>query len=331
MMFTRRTLAAGLVAALGLASAPAAQPIEMVMTNEIATTHWSAKLMDEFAETIRERTDGRIEPRVFHAATLFRDRDAVGAIGTGAVHMVWPVSVQLEAIAPEYGVINLPFAIDDDLMLTDGAAEALAEMLSGFVADRGLRVMGLMRAADMIFIYRDREITEPAALRGDRIRLTGGRVLQALMRELNANPITMSASEMSTALMQGAIDGIFTSAGGWQMVGVNAAGVATHVPGLSVLSYTVVVDDAWLNGLPEDLRAIVVDTTEEFLAEQWANGLQSDKETLQRMLDAGGRLVVIEGEELEAFRELALKASALFTDEHPEVWAEFQEKVARFR
>ena len=330
-MLHRTALAAAL--ALGLVAAPAARAdtVEIVMTNEIATTHWTAALMEEFAETLRTRSDGRLDPQIFHAATLFADRDAVAALGTGAVHMVWPVSVQLEAVAPEYGVINLPFAIDDELMSDPAAAQAIADFLSGYLEDRGIRVMGLMRTADLIFLYRDKEIAAPSDLRGDRIRLTGGRVLQALMREFDANPITMSASEMATALMQGAIDGIFTSAGGWQMVGVNAAGVASSVPGLSLLTYTVLVDDAWLQGLPEDLREIIETTVAETLETQWADGIASDAETMQKMLDAGGRLAVVDDAALEEFRTLAERASAVFIDRHPEVWEEFQQVVAPFR
>jgi len=34
----------------------AAQPIEMIMTDELATSHWSTKIIDQFAKTIEERS-----------------------------------------------------------------------------------------------------------------------------------------------------------------------------------------------------------------------------------------------------------------------------------
>ena len=331
-MIHRRSLIAAAAAALAATAAPAQdEPIEMVLTNEVATTHWKAALMEEFAERIRERSGGRIDAQVFHAGTLYTSRDAVGALGTGAVHMVWPVSVQLESLAPEYGVINLPFAIDDTLMMTEGAAPALAEMVSQYVADRGIRVMGLMRAAELMFLYEDKVVDAPDKLGGDKIRMTGGRVLQSLMRELGANPISMPASEMATALMQGAIDGIYTSSGGWQMVGANAAEIATHIPGMGLVTYTVLADDAWLENLPEDLREVVISTTEELLADQWASGIESDQATAELMIEQGGRLVTVEGAALEKFRSLAVEASDAFIERHPDVWEEFQATVAKFR
>lgn len=328
------TLAAAAVTAglaVGSTSVPvqAAAPIEMIMTNEIATSHWSAKLMEDYAARIEERSGGRIKPKVFHAGTLYKDKEAVAALGSGSVHMVWPVSVQLESIAPQYGVINLPFSISDEMMLRDGTPEALAQMLSRFVADKGIRVMGLMRTADLVFLFKDMAVTSPDMLKGKKVRLTGGRVLQALMREFGANPISMPASEMAAAMMQGAIDGIFTSAGGWQMVGTNAARVATWIPGLSLLTYTVVVDDKWLQGLPADLRQVVVDTTNEMLATQWQDGIASDKEAMDKMIAEGGELVVVDGPQHAEFKKLALRANKIFIDRHPEVWEEFQAVVGR--
>jgi C4-dicarboxylate-binding protein DctP len=148
----------------------------MVMTNELATSHWTAKMMDDYAAKLEERSEGRIDVSVFHSGTLYTDRDAIAALGTGAVHMVWPVSVNLEPIAPEYGVVNLPFSLTDNFMQSDGAVEELSEMMSAIIEGRGIRVMGLMRTADLIFLFKEQAVTKPADLSGERVRMTGGRV-----------------------------------------------------------------------------------------------------------------------------------------------------------
>lgn len=303
---------------------------EMVMTNELATSHWSAKMMDDYAAKLEERSEGRIDVSVFHSGTLYTDRDAIAALGTGAVHMVWPVSVNLESIAPEYGVVNLPFSLTDNFMQSDGAVEELSEMMSAIIEGRGIRVMGLMRTADLIFLFKEQAVTKPADLSGERVRMTGGRVLQSMMREFGASPISMPASEMAAALMQGAIDGIFTSAGGWEMVGTNAAKTASYIPGLSLLSYTIVADDNWLNALPEDLQEIVVDTTNELVQMQWQEGIDKDKATMQQLMDQGGELVTSDDAAQAEFRSLAEKASAEFTDRFPEVWEQFQTLKAKY-
>lgn len=320
----------GAVLALGApATARAQQSIEMVLTDEIATTHWAAKLMDDYAQQIEQRTQGRIKTRVFHSGTLYKDKDAVAALGSGAVHMVWPVSVQLESIAPQYGVINLPFAISDAMMEGGEVGGDLAAMLSGLVADKGIRVMGLMRTADLMFLFKDKAVAAPADLRGSKIRLTGGRVLQSLMREFGASPVSMAASEMAAALMQGAIDGIYTSAGGWEMVGTGAAKAASLVPGMSLLTYSVCVDDKWLKALSPDLRQIVEATTRETIERQWKHAIAADKETMDRLRAEGGRLDVVPAGGQQPFRTVAAKVSDEYARRYPDVWKQFQEIVGR--
>ena len=325
-----KSAAWALSASLVASAAMAQDTYEMVMTNELATSHWTAKMMDSYAATIEERSEGRIDVSVFHSGTLYTDRDAIAALGTGSVHMVWPVSVNLESIAPEYGVVNLPFSLTDDFMQADGAATELAEMMSQIIEGRGIRVLGLMRTADLIFLFKEKAVASPEDLSGQRVRMTGGKVLQSMMRNFGASPISMPATEMAAALMQGAIDGIFTSAGGWQMVGTNAAQTASYIPGLSLLSYTVVADERWLDSLPEDLRAVVLDTTEELLAQQWKEGIAKDKETMQVLLDDGGKLVTADPEAQKQFRALAENASQEFIDRYPNVWERFQTLKAKY-
>src|SRR5690606_1349453 len=140
------------------------------------------------------KADGHWPDHVFHASTLYKDQDAVAALGNGSVHMVWPVAVRLEPIAPETGVVSLPFAITDEMMMQEGAPEAIGKFLSQYVEPKGIRVMGLARTADLFFLFRDQFITDIKDLRGKKVRVTGGRILQQLMRELGTSPVSMAAT-----------------------------------------------------------------------------------------------------------------------------------------
>ena len=186
-----------------------------------------------------------------------------------------------------------------------------------------------MRTADLMFLAKDKEIDTPKDLSGMKIRLTGGRVLQDTMRRFGANPVTMPATEMAAALMQGAIDGIYTSAGGWEMVGTTAK-VASYVPGMSLLTYSVLVDKNWLADLPDDLRQVVKDTTKEMLSRQWQEAIDSDKHVLDKMLAAGGKLSTVDDAAREQFQELSRKASSTFSDRYPEVTQQMEAIKAKY-
>ena len=107
-------LALGMAGVLALCAPASAE--ELVLPSEVASSHWKTGYMEQFAQKVNEATDGDIKVKIFPSGQLYSDQAAVAALGTGAVQMVWPVSVRLETISPETGVINLPFALSDDMM-----------------------------------------------------------------------------------------------------------------------------------------------------------------------------------------------------------------------
>lgn len=292
---------------------------ELVLPSEVAASHWKTRYMNEFAEGVDQRTDGELEVKVFPAAQLYNDQDALAALGTGAVHMVWPVSVRMESIDPRVGVINLPFALDAEQMANRCYADGLTELLSSYVEPRQLKILGLLRTADLFFIFGDREVDSIDDLAGTKIRVTGGKVFLDTIRSVDASPVSMSASEMSTALAQGAIDGVFTSAAGWaEMIGPSGKH-AYYVPNLSLSTYAVVVDRGWFEGLPEAQQQAIDETLDGIIAKQWEEVAVEDQKLIDKMVDAGATFHTASAEEIERWQSLSAQNRQRFADEYPDV------------
>jgi TRAP-type C4-dicarboxylate transport system substrate-binding protein len=314
---------------LGLGHAPRALALEIIMTNEVAVGHWKTTEMNQFAETLAKRSNGRITAKVFPASQLYNDRDAVAALGTGAVHMVWPVTVNLETIDPRIGVATVPFVVTDELMAKPAAAAEFAQLLSSFVEVKNIRILAVLRTSDVFFLFRDRPIRQIADLRDQKIRVTGGRILQDLIRAYGANPISMAASEMAMALTTGAIDGIVTSAAGWSQIVGKSAKQASNIPGLTLLTYSVAVDKAWLEKLPAPDRAIVESAMAEFASTQWAAALKKDQEEIDAMVAQGGTYWRANAEQAEPFRRAAEPVVKSFSERFPDAIAAYRGIAAR--
>lgn len=326
-----RGLLAGALLSATAIGAFAQDEFEMVITNELATSHWTTEVMEDFAAQLEEATDGRIKPKLFHAGTLYNDQDALAAIGTGAVHMVWPVAVRLETIAPETGVLSLPFALNDEMMAKDGAPEAVGAYLSKYLEPVGIGVLGVARTADLFFLTRNKPIEEMADLSGMKIRATGGRVLLDLLGNFGASSVALPAPEMGPAISQGAIDGALTSAGGWEMVGTSTVPYASLVPGLNMVTYAILVDQAWMDSLPEDLRAAVEETTAQFVRTNWEEAKRLDQQALDAIIARGGKFSTVDEKARQQFVEAANVINENWKAAHPEAWAEFEQAVAPFR
>lgn len=319
MMINQGFRALCAAAFLGAASAGVAAADELVLPSEVAATHWKTDYQNEFAQKVGERTGGAIDVKVFPAGQLYNEQDALAALGTGAVHMVWPVSVRLESIEPATGVLNLPFALSDEMMLNSCFNKELTPLISGYVDPRNLKVLGFLRTADLLFIFKDREVAKMEDLAGTKVRVTGGRVFQDTMKTLQVSPVSMAASEMSTAMSQGAIDGVFTSPAGWaEMIGITG-NYAWYVPGFSLSTYAVVVDKGWFEALPADQQAAINDTITEIADRQWNEAKAADEKLIEKMKAEGAVVHVAEGAELQRWRDMAVANAGSFTEAHGDV------------
>ncbi len=314
-----RATFATMAAAFAVAFSPTLQATEMVLPSEVAATHWKTNYMNEFAETVKKRTNGALVVKVFPAGQLYNDQDAMAALGTGAVHMVWPVTVRLETIDPRTGIINLPFVLSDELMTNRCFSTDITKLMSSYVEPRKLQVLSFLRTSDLMFVFKDRDVQKLEDLKGAKVRVTGGKVFQDTMRALNTSPVSMAASEMSTALSQGAIDGVFTSPAGWaEMIGITAK-YAWYVPGMSVATYAIIVDKAWLDGLPAAQKKVVTDTVAEIGQRQWNEAIEADKKLIQKMTAQGAIFRTASTAEIKRWRERAAPGNKAFTDKYPDV------------
>jgi len=302
-----------------LVAAPVSHAMDMVVSSEVAASHWKTRYMNEFAEKVKAATKGEIEVKVYPASQLFNDQDALAALGTGSVHMVWPVAVRLETVAPSLGFINLPFGLTDEQMANPCYADKLTALISDQVEPRQLEVLSLLRTADLMFIFKDRDVQHLDGLKGTKLRVTGGRVFLDMIRNLGASPVSMAASEMSTALSQGAIDGVFTSPAGWaEMIGMTGK-YAYHVPSLALATYAVVVDKSWMDQLSEKNRNVIVDTIKEITAKQWKEAREDDAKLVKEMQEKGAAYHVASDADIALAHEMADPGVKSFDKKYPEI------------
>ena len=322
---------AALAVACGFSIGPvlAQAKIEIIMTNEVASTHWKTTEMNQYADMLAKNSKGRITAKVFPASQLYNDRDAVGALGTGAVHITWPASVNLEAIDQRVGLLILPFALSDELMMKPAFAKDVTRLTSSFTEPKNIEVMALLRTTDLFFLFKERPIRTLADLKGQKVRVTGGRIQSDIIRAYGGSPTSIAASEMSMALATGAIDGIVTSGSAWaRIVGITAK-QASLVPGLGLLTYAVAVDKKWLDGLSADDQKIIRDTMAEFAAAQWAQAIGKDREEIDLMVKQGGTFWAANAAEAAPFRKAVESVVKGFEGRFPDAMKDYNELVKR--
>lgn len=300
-----------------------------VVTSEIPITTNPSPSIEKFLKLIKERTGGKMTGNHYPASQLYNDRDALAAIGTGAVQMVWPVSSRLEQIDERLGIISLPFTLGAEEMTNQCFVEQFADDMSKFIEPKGMKILGFARTAELAFVMRNKNVVNAEDLKDQKIRAIGGNVMLDSLKKVGASPVSMAASEMSAALAQGAIDGALTSPAGWHDVLGSSAKHTTLVPGLSLATSAVVVDKSWYDGLSEDLKVSFDETLAVVLKEQWLETTEKDKELIEAMVKKGGTYHEMAPEQVKIIKERFASVSEGFKSKHPELF-ENLEKIKQF-
>lgn len=318
----KKSMLVGLVTFGALSGA--ANAVEIIITSEIPLSTNPSPYVLQFLEEIEASTKGAVKGKYFPASQLYNDRDALAALGTGAVHMVWPVASRLELFDKRTGLLSLPFGLTQKQMTNKCFSSGLAKQMSGYLEPAGMQVLGFLRTAELLFLMRDKDIASVADLKGKKVRVVGGKVMLDAMTSVQASPISMAASEMSVALSQGAIDGAMTSPAGWTDVLGTTAKYGVLFPGMSLATSPVVVDKVWFDGLDAQHREAIGKVLDSIIERQWRETVDKDKALVEQMVQKGAQYRVVDAAEVDKLRETFRSAAAEFTKENADPLAQIE-------
>ena len=319
-------LAAACVFAFGYALAD-----EMIVTSEVPVSHWKSRYINEFAQCTDKRSNGKLTVKVFPAGQLYTDKDALANLGTGSVHMAWPITSQVELVERKAGLMSVPFLITDELMLKPAFAKGVAELASDNFEKRNMEILGLLRATDGILVFKDRVVRKPSDLKGVKLRLPpGGTDRRDAYVGMGASPVALPASEMAPALAQGVIDGIASSPAGWRTIIGDTAKQGMTIPGMSIATYAVTVDKKWLAARPADQRKAVEDCIAETVSGQWKESMAEDEAEIKKMVAGGATFWRANEAESKPWHEAMQPAIDSFAKRYPDLMAKYQQLVKQY-
>lgn len=259
-----------------------------------------------FKEKLETESDGRIKVEIYPNGSLFAsDREAIEAVQLGNVEMTIPAVAPLASFNKKFMVFDLPFVFDDhdaaykalDGDLGQGLLDDLkANSLKGLVfAENGFRHMSNNKGP----------ITEPADLKGLKFRTLENPVHTETFKAFGANASPFAFGELYTALQQGTYDAMESPISLYYLNKFYEVQDYLTLTGHVYAATILVMNDAFFEGLPEDLQALVTEAAEEYRAEQREIAHEQDSEFLEKLKENGMEVNEITPEQKEEFRKAA--------------------------
>lgn len=262
-----------------------------------------------FAEEVENRSDDRIEVRVYPNEQVGGERDMIISILTGSLDMTITGESLLNWSVPNAVLIATPYAIRDSDHLRKIADGPIGEA----IADQVLEVTGLRPVAwferGARNLTSNRPVTHPDDLQGMTIRVPDVSMFVAAWSALGARPTPMAFSEVFTALQQTTIHAqenplaLIRSAGFYEVQ--DYVNLTEHVKGWIY----VVIGDEQLQSLPGDLQRIVKESAEAMQAYQHELYLEQLEKDFVFLKEQGMTFVEVDKEAFEERVRAAVRQS----------------------
>ena len=246
-------LAAILSLALGT-PVRAEEPIVIKFSHVVSPDAPKGKASLLFKELAEKYTNGRVKVEVYPNSSLYKDKEELEALQLGSVQLLAPSMSKFGPLGvKEYDIFDLPFLMRDD-------AHARQMMASPMMAElnKKLEAKGVSPLAYWDNGAHDYTANKPLLLpddfRGMKMRIQGGKVQDAVARELGAIPQILAFGELYQALQTGVVDGEDNVPSNvWTQKFYDVQKYMT-ISQHARLTYALITNSKFWNALPPDVR-----------------------------------------------------------------------------
>lgn len=145
---------------------------------------------------------------VHAASALFRQGTEVAAMQRGNLEMASPVTFEIEAQMPEYGVMSAAYLFRDaDHLIKTFRGPIGKEFADDVAAKMGIVILDTAYLGTRtVNLRHDKPVRSPGDLAGVKMRMPPGPAFQMLAQALGATAVSMPITEVYLGLKTGAID-----------------------------------------------------------------------------------------------------------------------------
>jgi tripartite ATP-independent transporter DctP family solute receptor len=283
-----------------------ATPIKLQLAHEQPQDHPYHYGAVQFAELVKEYSNGEMEIEIFINGTMGKASALAESVSMGTMDFASIFSIILEAYAPEFGALTLPYCFsswEHCFKVLDGP---IGDELKATVEPKGIKVLtfwtnGLAQVNSNILIRT------PDELRGKKLRIQEGPSYAALSNVLGAVTTPMSFGEVYSALQLKTIDA--------QMQTINNIfyskfyEVAPHFTKIDMNFNTqpfIMSMQTW-NSLSAEHREIIQKAANEAAIRERAYHAEDTQKCLDQTAANGGNIIELSAEEMQQWRGVCQK------------------------
>lgn len=262
--------------------------VSLSFAHNVAVGGAEDKAINYFAEKVKELSDGKMEIVVYGSGQLGNERDMIEGVQLGTIDMAMNTSAYLSNLAPQFGLLDLPFLYEDyedaKGKLEGEAGDYLKDKLKD---EQGIRVLGYWNSGFRVMLTKSSAINSLADLKGRNMRAPEVDVYVNMFKALGANPTPIPFGEVYTSMQTGVVDGVEVCAEEMYTMKFQEVGKYIAVTNHIFSTQIPVINEDVYQGLTDEQKKVLDDAMKEATDWEWEHFEEADAEALKAMEDGG--------------------------------------------
>lgn len=255
--------------------------------HSLSADHSVHKAMVYMAEQLREKSQGKLELKIYPSGQLGDERECLEMLQFGSLAMTKVSAAVMESFSEKYKVLGLPYLFKSK----QHAFTVLDGQIGEEILESGekywLRGLGFYDSGYRSFYTKERPINKPGDLSGMKIRVMKSNTAINMIKAMGGSPTPISWGELYTALQSGVVDAAennppsFYLSRHYEVCKYYSIDQHTQVPDVLLISQIV-----W-NKLNEEEQQWVQEAAEASVVRQRVLWEESEQEAMEAVKAAG--------------------------------------------
>ena len=305
-MFSKTMKAATVLGALALASGTAsAQEFKLRWGHYLPNTPF-VQVEKDFAEAVKERTDGRVEIEMTFAGGLGKGNELMTLAGRGAIDMAAVVPGYYPDQLLFWKAYQIPFIFNSprQAMEVSAAAYKALPVFQEELDKFGVKFLFHQPLGSYFMTGPDGNCDTVEGLAGKKIRSFGADIPK-IFEAVGAVPVSVGFGDIYEAVQRGTLDYSFINRGNINAIKVYEVGKYSCGPAMSITGHLLVISQKTWDGLPEDIQAIMLEEAEK-AGKAYIDDIEKAEEAAgEAMMAAGAEIKPMQPGEMEKWHAAA--------------------------
>ena len=280
---------------------PAGETVKISLGHALSEGTPACEGIAAFAETVKERTEGRVEIEVFPNSQLGSETEMLEQVKIGSVEAAAIMCGSMQSLDMRMAIEDLPYMwkdLDHARAAYDGA---FGDYLGEIMAEQGMTKIGYVEWGYRHLTNNKKPIVKPEDMKGMSIRVAQTALRVEAFEEIGALPTVMAFNELYGALQQGVVDAQENPLPTIAAANLNEVQKYLSLSGHFYNTVMMVIStDVW-EKISADDQAIILEEAEKIKASVREENSASEEATIQSLADKG--MEVNDDVDTDAFRE----------------------------